>query len=978
MKEALPVNTTVSHYRLLSRLGAGGMGEVYLAEDTQLDRKVAIKLLPPESTADEQAKKRLVREAKAAAKLDHPNICSIYEIDEENNHSFIVMQYVEGETLAGRMKRSPLEFHEALDIAVQVADGLAEAHSRGIIHRDIKPQNIMITTRGQAKIMDFGLAKVVEQRSAVESEAETQSLLTEPGTIVGTVPYMSPEQIRGEPLDTRSDIFSFGAVLYEMVSGRQPFAVGSAAATFSAILTREPAPLARFSTDAPAELQRIISKALRKNREERYQTSKDLLIDLKNMKHRLEFEAETEQSRSSETDDGIAVSTGAPAAVATAGQLEIQGGQTPPTTATSSIRTVISRISHRKRATIVAVMLIIIAAAAVFFYFPRTHALTDKDTVLISDFTNKTGDEIFDGTLKQALAVQLEQSPFLNLFPDDRVRETLRMMGRPADDRVTRDIAREVCERQGLKATIVGSIAPLGSHYIVGLEAINAQTGDVIAREQIEADSKEQVIAALGKAASKFREKLGESLSSIQKFDAPIAQVTTSSLDALKAFSLGQEQARKGNRLEARSFFKRAIELDPNFAAAYMALAVNYFNSNQPELIYQSVAKAFELRDRVSEREKLNITALYYDLGVGDVFKAIEAYELFKQTYPREGVSYNNLALQYLQIGQYEKAVENYREATRINPKSVVPRVSVAATLMCLNRFGEAKEVLNQALADKLDGDFLRSRLYDLAFIQGDAETMRQQIEWANGKGYERPALNWEAGTAAFNGQLRTARDLDRRASELAERNGLKEAATRIAAQGSLRDAFFGDCGRAMKTGADAHPSVINDPELTWASAMALCGEVGRAQALADEMAKQRPNGTFINAIYIPVVRAAIEISRGNSAEAIRLLETARPYEGGQAAGHKPRYLRGLAYLQQHAGAEAMTEFQRILDHRFVVWWESSLYPFAQLGLARAAALTGDIAKSRKAYEDFFLLWKDADADLPTLIEAKKEYGKLK
>jgi serine/threonine protein kinase/Flp pilus assembly protein TadD len=709
-KEATVDSQTISHYRIVNKLGAGGMGEVYLAEDTHLNRKVAIKLLPEALIADEKASKRLIREARAAAKLDHPNICSIHEVGEDAGRTFIVMQYVEGETLASRLARKPIELQESLSVALQVSEALSEAHSRGIIHRDIKPQNIMLTARGHVKVLDFGLAKVAQTELSADSEAVTQSMLTEPGTIMGTVQYMSPEQVKGEVLDARTDIFSFGVLLYEMMSGHHPFAAETPAATISAILTKEPPPLARYSREAPAELERLVSKALRKDREERYQVIKDVALDLKTLKEKLEFEIKLERSISPDSSSEANLKTsGRHAKSDSAESPAISTGEIAAAATTSTVGRLVSEFkSHKKSAALAAAVFVIAVAAAIFFYLKPASALTEKDTILLADFTNTTGDAVFDGTLKQALAVHLGQSPFWNIFSDDRVRETLRLMNRSPDERVTPAIAREICQRQGMKAMLTGSITSFGRNYVISLEAVNAQTGEALAREQSEAEGKEQVLRNLGEAATRLREKLGESLSSIQKFDAKLELATTSSLEALKAFSVGNEQNLKGKFVESIASLKHAIELDPNFALAYSALASAYYNAKQPGLAAEAAKRAFELRERVSERERLHIATSYCAATTGEIDKAIEAMELCTQTYPRDEEAHDILGFQYVKNGQFENAVEEFREALRLNPSLGIARSTLTGAFIRLNRFEEAKATGEEALAQKFDSVNLR------------------------------------------------------------------------------------------------------------------------------------------------------------------------------------------------------------------------------------------------------------------------------
>jgi len=643
---------------------------------------------------------------------------------------------------------------------------------------------------------------------------------------------------------------------------------------------------------------------------------------------------------------------------------------------TSSAEYIVSQIkTHKKASALIAAAVVIAVTAATLFYFKPASALTDKDTILLADFVNTTADTVFDGTLKQGLAVQLAQSPFLNVFPDARVRQTLRLMGRSADDRVTKEAAREICQRQGLKAFLAGSITNLGTSYVITLEAINGQSGEEIAREQVEAESKEQVLKALTQAASKLRQKLGESLSSIQKFDAPL-ELTTSSLEALKAYSLGYEQSSRGRFLESIPFSKRAIELDPNFAYAYASLAVQYANTNQPKLAAEYTEKAFALRDRVSELEKLRISAFYHSYVTGEVDKEIEVLETYKATYPRDARAPNNLSDIYFRTGQFEKSAAEARQAVRLNPNSVVGYANLGQAFISLSRFADSKEVVDQALHQNLDSTYFHSFRYQIAFVDGDTAAMQQQLDWARGKPDEYVALGWQTQTAAFLGQWRRSQDFTRSAIELATRGDAKEVAAQYAVEEALLGAVFGQCSQIKAETSQLPGLERNTPSLTrGALALALCGDAGQAQSIADELTKQYPKGTLLNSLWVPIIRGAVQLNRNNPAEAIQLLEKAKGYEA--AAEFWPQYLRALAYLRLKSGNEAATEFQKILDNRGQATL-SALYPLAHLGLARAATLTGDLSKSRKAYQDFLALWKDADSDLPVLQEAKQEYEKLK
>ncbi|MBL8203209.1 MAG: protein kinase [Blastocatellia bacterium] len=988
---AITTGTQFGQYAVTAPLGKGGMGEVYLAEDARLKRKVALKLLPAEFTQNSERLRRFEQEAQATSALNHPNIITIHEIGAHNGTHYIATEFIAGRTLRDHL-RQPLPLDESLNIALQMANALAAAHDAGIIHRDIKPENVMVRSDGIVKVLDFGLAKLTERHGDVAmgrqgEEADTwlaessrppvaASHSTTPGTVMGTASYMSPEQARGEKVDARSDLFSLGIVLYEMIAGRQPFSGVNMLDVIGAILHQEPAPLPAQNEAASAELQRIVTKALHKDRAARYQTAQELAHDLKELKDELAYQARA------------ALGTHAPrvplASVSEANSLVSESAEVEATSLPAQRASVPSLAAREARAypssrrllfSLLAVAAIALAVAA-FFYFKRQPALTDKDTILLTDFENKTGDAVFDGTLKQALAVHLGQSPFLNLFADERVRETLRLMNRSPDERLTPAVGREICQRQGLKAMLTGTIASLGRNYVINLEAINGQTGDVLAREQTEAEGKEQVLRTLGEAATRLREKLGESLGSIQKYDAPLAQTTTSSLEALKAFSQALEQNRKGRFDEAVAAGKRTIELDPKFALAYSQLAINYINIGQQTLSEEAAQKAFALRERVSEREKLDITYRYYLLVTGELPKAIETLELIKQTYPRDDSPYFSLGNRYDSIGRFEKAVEEQRERLRLNPNEGNALVSLTATLIRLSRYAEAKATAEQAIALKFDTPGLRGSMYLNAFINGDTPAMQQQIDWANARPGEYAQLIWQARTAVFGGQWQKGREFSNRAAELADQRDLQEVVGEIVSSNAEWAANLGLCQKSRTE--LARIAALPHPPLSYLRAgiaMALCGTAAQANTLANEAVKRYPKDTQINEIYQPLIRAAIELQRGNRTQAIQLLEPARRYES--VSFFYQNYLRGQAYLGERNGAAAVSEFQKILDHR---GWSpaSPLYPLAHLGLARAALLQGDTAKARKSYQAFFALWKDADADLPVLIAAKKEYEKLK
>jgi serine/threonine protein kinase/Flp pilus assembly protein TadD len=973
------VSEVISHYRIIKKIGAGGMGEVYLAEDTRLGRRVALKMLSSNFTGDQNQLRRFEQEARAASALNHPNIITIYEVGREGETHFIATEFVEGETLRQRLARSGVGLSELLNVSMQVAGALGAAHQAGIVHRDIKPENVMVRPDGYVKVLDFGIAKLTEsfaeRQTSGEAETTVSLVNTDANVILGSPSYMSPEQARGLPVDARTDIFSFGVMLYEMASGRKPFGGETANDVIVSILDREPPPLALPPGEVHAALDRIVMKALSKDREARYQTATEVLSDLGALKHRVELDREFGRSRGA---DPVATGQISHTAAITVKEYarDSLGLQTSRTGSITG--QILSKIRRHKIA-FGALALVALVAATAFLFYPRRPArLTERDTVLVADFANATGDTVFDGTLRQALAVQLEQSPFLHIFSDERIRATLRYMNRSADERLTVPVAREICQRQGLKALLTGSIKSLGTNYVISLEAINAVTGDVIARQQVEAESKEQVLRALGSAASNLREKLGESLRTVEAYDAPIEQATTSSLEALKAFSLGNEQQGRGRYLEAIPFYKRAIELDPNFALAHTRLAVAYDNTRQAELASESAARAFEMREKVSERERFFISWRYYSGATRELDRAIEVLELWKQTYPRDTEPPNTLAFYYNQTGQYERAIQEAREAIRLNPTRAQPYSNLGVALMCLNRLDEARAVYEQALAQGLDSTGYHWGLYLIGFAEGDSLLIEQRLAFLSGKSSEHESIDWQAKSSTFSGQMERARELSTRAIDLAKRGGLNEVASQFMARAALRAAVTGGCPQVKDDVAGAVAlSKSNTTAIEGALALAVCGDAGQAASIIEEQSKRYPKDTLLNSVWLPTVRAIAEVRRDNPAQAVRLLEAARRYEMGYAAGYWPIYVRGLAYLKERAGVAAAAEFQKILDNRGINI-NSNLWPLARLGLARALAMAGDNAKSRGEYEAFFNLWANADPAVPVLQEARREYSRLR
>ena len=917
------IGQTLSHYRIVEKLGGGGMGVVYKAEDARLHRPVALKFVSEDLASNAEALSRFQREARTASALNHPHICTIYDIGEQGGRSFIVMEHLQGATLKDRLAAGSLSLNTALDVGAQIADALDAAHTVGIVHRDIKPANIFIGPRDRVKVLDFGLAKM---RTLDSHRADVTTIAgTRQGAVMGTIAYMAPEQASGETVDHRADIWSFGVVLYEMVTGRRP------------------APGVLLRVEGTPELERIISKCLEIDRDRRYQHASELRIDLERLRRG-------------------------------------QGATVAPPAALGRRRT--------RWLSIGAAAVVVIAAVAGVINSRRPAPLTDKDTIVLAEFTNTTGDPVFDDTLRQGLAAQLQQSPFLSLVSDDRIGKTLALMQQSPDARLTPAIAQDVCVRTASAAVLDGSIARLGSQYILALRAKNCSTGDILADEQAQVTRKEDVLGSLSEMATQVRGRLGESRVTIEKYSRPFQEATTASLDAWKAFITATQVYMSSGSARAQPLFERAIAIDPAFASAHARLGVYYSADGESALSRQSTIKAYELRHRASDAERFYIEMAYDRQVTGNMDREMETLEAWAQTYPRDSTPHGLLAgFATRSTGRYEQAIAAAERAMALDPEggSALSYRNKAHSEIYLNRLDAAEATIRRAEERKLAADYFLVR-YFIAFLRGDGEGMRQQAAIASAsRSSEDLMSHLEALRLAGSARLQDARQTSAIAAAIAKQSGRLERAALFEAATAVWEALYGNAAAARQKVTTAL-ALGRGREVDYAAAFALAvsGDVSRSRALAGDLARDYPEDTSVQFMYLPTLRALFALDARDAAAAIQALQTASRYDlalggigfNGFFGKLYPIYVRGLAYLAAQQPAEAAAEFQRIVDHRSIVLVDP-IDAFARLQLARALALSGDTVKAKSAYSDLLTLWKNADADIPVLKEARAEYGRL-
>jgi serine/threonine protein kinase/tetratricopeptide (TPR) repeat protein len=974
--------TVFGPYTVIEKIGAGGMGEVYRALDTRLEREVALKLISdsylvsdpaaspspagtPRSRA-ELSRERFLREARAVATLNHPNICAIYDVGEQEGQPYFVMELLHGETLQQYLSHYRLPPSEVISLGQQAASALAAAHSRGIIHRDIKPANLFVVEGGrdrkQLKILDFGVAKKQGAEASLDSrffDAQNNTAtttgtggLTTPGSTFGTAAYMSPEQAKGDPLDARTDLFSLGSVLYEMGTGRPPFGDRSTAGVFAALLTKDPPPVSSLNPAMPSALDSIIAKLLAKDRDQRYRSAEELLADLE------------------------ALSASASPPPAGTGPVAVY---TPPPAPVSPPPSLAARRPLRSRMVITGALLLVALAGGVALFrnhfSPKPVPAALKDSIVVADFINKTGDPVFDATLNQALRVQLGQSPVLDIISQQHLRQSLQFLGRKQDETITPQIAREIGEREGGKAILIGTIAPLGKAYVITLNAQNTTNGDDIASEEATAPDKEHVLDALNQVATGMRGKLGESLSSIQRLNAPFGQATTPSLEAFRAYALGDEAHQKGNDIpEAEDHYKRALELDPKLAMAWARLGIIRLNTGASSEAAENFTKAYQLSDNVSEREKLYIASQYYSTVVGDLNKSIETLQVATQEYPLQADNFVNLGAFYLTNGEFEKSAAANRKALALQPDNAVALENAVTEAATLSDVTEGDKYIATAQRLGLNGTSLLGTELQYDATKSDWNSVQKIVAETAGRPDQFVVTSALGALLPQLGQIQLARTtLLRAADQAASVHGKDVQAGSLlsaASAGWMVDRCF-DLDQTVKQALQLDKGKVT--LISAANTLALCNEHKQATEALSALEKRYPQDTLIHELSVPQARAWLAIKAGDAQGALALLERVRAHD---AASHAP-YLRGLAYLQLKDSRNAIASFQNATRLKGLAYTTGSPYALSYLGLGRAYAMAGNKQDAKKAYDVFFAEWKNADADLPVIVEAKKEYSQL-